>query len=197
MPPLLIYLHGFLSSPAAQKAQELQEYLHQHAHLAVDFLAPAIAAYPAQAIAELQQCIRDEQQQGRQSIGLVGSSLGGFYARCLVEAFQLRAVLINPAVQPYQLLRQRLGEHENPYSGEPFCLTEQHMLDLKSLEPLSLQHPEHYLVMLQTGDEVLDYRAAQQHYRHSPQIVEAGGNHRFADFKKHIPDVLQFLKCIS
>lgn len=190
MQPLLIYIHGFQSSPRSQKAQEVQQFLRDHG-VPVEFAAPQLANYPALAYQQLVDLVRRE--QGRQ-LALIGSSLGGFYATVLAEQFGLRAVLVNPAVNPSRLIEQYLGPNQNPYTGEQFVLTRQHYNEMKQLEPDCLQHPEHLWLMVQTGDETLDYREAVRFYQRCPQQVEEGGNHRFVDFSRHLPEVLKFLQ---
>src|SRR5262249_25126768 len=93
-PPMLIYLHGFNSSPQSTKARQLQVRLRAMGRVA-DYRCPALPDRPAQAIALLE---REMTQAPAASITLVGSSLGGYYATWLAETHGVRAVLVNPAV---------------------------------------------------------------------------------------------------
>ena len=190
MPPLLIYIHGFLSSPLSQKAEETRRFLLAR-QLPIDFIAPGLPNYPQQSFQQLQQLV--EQNLPRQ-IALIGSSLGGFMATALAEQYGLRAVLVNPAVHPYHLIANYLGENENPYTGETFTLTDTHMEELRQLEVKCFADPSRLKVLLQTGDETLDYRHALAFYRGCPQVVEEGGDHRFQNFEKHLPELLKFLE---
>ena len=45
-----------------------------------------------------------------EELTVVGSSLGGFYATWLAEKTGCRAVLLNPVVRPWELVRDFLGE---------------------------------------------------------------------------------------
>lgn len=193
MHPLVIYIHGFSSSSQSQKAQQLLHYVSDQ-QLAVDAIAPTFANYPAQAHGQIVDLIEAEQAAGREQIALVGSSLGGFMATCVAEQFGLKAVLINPAVQPHVLIEFLLGEHKNDHTGEVFVLTNQHSQELKSLELETLNHPQNYWVMLQAGDELLDYHQAKAYYQACPQLIEPGGSHSFDDFERHLPQVMQFLE---
>jgi predicted esterase YcpF (UPF0227 family) len=191
MRPLLIYIHGYLSSPQSQKALLTQQFLDDQA-FAVDYLAPALPNYPAEAYRQLHQLI-DEQSQLRQ-ITLIGSSLGGFMATILSQTFDLRAVLVNPSVKPYQHADHFLGDNINPYSQEQFFLHEGHIDELRQLDLSVLDKKDLLMVMLQTGDEVLDYQQAVDYYQGCTQIVEQGGDHRFQNFDRHLSEIVKFLE---
>lgn len=185
MSPALIYIHGFNSSPASFKAKVLHERLAASEH-ASEFFAPALPHSPAAAAKLLKAIV---QMQPRAV--LVGSSLGGFYATWLAERFALRAVLVNPAVRPYELLAGLVGRQQNFHTGEHYDFTPQHVEELRALEVETI-HPAHYLLMVQTGDEVLDYRHAVEKYRGARQLVIKGGDHGFSDFATHIDAILDF-----
>ncbi len=125
---------------------------------------------------------------------LIGSSLGGFYATWLAEHFQqqpVRAVLVNPAVRPYDLLDDLLGAQKNIYTGDAYELTSRHIEELKALE-VDVVTPERYFLITRTGDEVLDYRDAVEKYRGARQWVIPGGDHGFGDFEKYLDEALAF-----
>ena len=46
---------------------------------------------------------------------------------------------------------------------------------------------EPYLVLLQKGDETLDYRQATAYYRDKEVVQVAGGSHRFDHFERQLP----------
>ncbi|HSF48024.1 MAG TPA: YqiA/YcfP family alpha/beta fold hydrolase, partial [Burkholderiales bacterium] len=52
--------------------------------------------------------------------------------------------------------------------------------------------PERYLLLVETGDEVLDYRHAVEKYRGAKQIVIEGGDHSFASFARLLPAIFEF-----
>lgn len=166
-------------------------YLEAH-QPGIEFLAPDLSNYPEQAYQQLSAII--EQQRTIRVVALVGSSLGGFMATALAERFALRAALVNPAVQPYTLIEMVLGENVNPYSGEQFLLEPRHIDELKAIEPASLSCPQNLLVLVETGDETLDYRDAVKYYADCPQVVEQGGDHRFQNYEKHLPRLIKFLE---
>lgn len=190
MQSLLIYIHGFLSSPQSIKAQETQQYINS-TQLPVEQITPGLSNYPMQAYQQLQELV--QANSGRQ-IALIGSSLGGFMATALAEEFGLKAILVNPAVKPYELISGVLGENTNPYTGETFILDESHIKELHQLEVQPITRPERLKVLLQTGDETLDYRKAVSYYHGCPQVVEEGGDHRFQGFENHLPEAFKFLE---
>ena len=182
---MLIYIHGFNSSPASFKAKVLHERLAALGR-ADEFAAPALPQSPAAAAALL----ADLAAKHPQAV-LVGSSLGGYYATWLAEKFLLRAVLVNPAVRAYDLLATEVGRQKNFHSGEEYDFTLQHVAELRALEVEAIT-PGRYLLMVETGDEVLDYRNAVEKYRGAQQFVIEGGDHGFSDFADYLDTVFEF-----
>jgi predicted esterase YcpF (UPF0227 family) len=121
----------------------------------------------------------------------VGSSLGGFYATYLAEARGARAVLINPAIEPYVGLRAYLGPQRNLHTGQAYELTEAHLHDWEELEVPRIT-PSRYLLLVETGDEVLDYRQAVRRYAGCEQVVVEGGDHSLQSFPRHLARILEF-----
>ena len=131
-------------------------------------------------------------KQAETPTNLIGSSLGGFFSTVLAQRHQLKAVLVNPAVAPGEWGEQFIGEYDNPYTGEHFSVTEEDLACLRALTPADIT-PEHYWLMVQEGDETLDYRLAVAAYRDCKQLVEPGGDHSFVNFEAHLPAIVEFL----
>ena len=188
----LIYLHGFNSSPQAAKAKMVLRYLQKN-NFSGRFIVPWIPPHPRQAANYLQQLLQElQQEQGSQQLGLIGSSLGGFYAAYLTQRFGVASVLINPVVKPEELVMRHLGENQNPYSGENYCLDAD---DIDEFDELALKQNSKagkILLLVQKGDETLDYRQAVQQYKNCEQIVEEGGDHHFQGFEHRLPHILDF-----
>jgi uncharacterized protein len=199
---MLLYIHGFNSSPASFKASLLKQYVESR-HMADCLHIPLLSGVPEKAMAQLsaliEPAITDGKKKTRQQICLIGSSLGGYYATWLAEHYGCRAVLVNPAVRPYDLLENNLGMNVNYYTDEVFELTSEHIEQLRKLEVEHITKPDRYLLMLQTGDEVLDYKLAIEKYPAVPSIVEEGGGHEFMGFDRHLETVLAFcgINCLK
>jgi predicted esterase YcpF (UPF0227 family) len=121
---------------------------------------------------------------------LVGSSLGGFYATVLAERLGCRAALLNPAVHPHATSTQYLGPQKNLYTGEEFELTQEHVEELRALDPPAITRPERYWLFVETGDEVLDYREAVAYYDGRAADVVRGGDHSLSSFPEHVPEIV-------
>ncbi len=187
----LIYLHGFNSTPESKKAQQLKGFLEESEHNCI-YLIPSLSFSPCQVDIHVSAIIEKQLKLG--SVSLLGSSLGGYYAIHFAEKYGLYAALINPAVKPYVLLDDFLGENVNFYSGERYTLTKNHMDELLALDVCLLSHPERLFLLVQTEDQTLNYREALEKLTESTIWVEQGGSHEFDGFEKVIPDILSFLK---
>lgn len=191
MPSLLIYLHGFNSSPQSLKAQQMAQYCAAY-RPDIKVVMPQLPSYPEEAQVYLEQLLLRFKDDYK--IGLVGSSLGGYLCTWLSERFALPAVLINPAVKPYELLVDYLGAQQNPYSGESYVLVPQHMAQLQQLDVVTINVPQRFWVLLQEGDEVLDYRQSMIKYAESKLTVEPNGDHSFVNFERFPASIIQFLE---
>ena len=184
----VVYIHGFNSSPASFKAQQVRKAWSQLGLPAEQLLTPELHHHPQQAIAQLQVAIEQLERPV-----LVGSSLGGYYATYLAERYGLQALLINPAVRPHRLFDEFVAEQENLYSGERWLLTDSHLQALAALEVPPPRDAQRFCVWLQTGDETLDYCLAEQYYAGCSVHIEEGGDHGFQRFSEHLPALFAFV----
>lgn len=182
---MIVYLHGFNSAPSSHKARTMQRYMAARGMDGL-FRCPALPHDPREAVpliaAELDRA---------PGATLVGSSLGGFYATWFAEQRGLRAVLVQPAVSPYVGLATMLGPQQNLYTGHRYELTSAHIDAWRALA-VERVDPERYLLLLETGDEVLDYREAVRKYEGARMVIREGGDHTLQSFAEHLPRVLAF-----
>ncbi|MCO7188167.1 MULTISPECIES: YqiA/YcfP family alpha/beta fold hydrolase [unclassified Pseudoalteromonas] len=182
----LIYIHGFNSSEQSFKAQQLGQWLAQQP-IDCTYLTPRLHYDPAIAMLQLEQLIDND-------TALIGSSLGGFYATYLSQRHGVRAVVVNPAVRPFELLHDYLGAQYNPYQQQHYTLTHQHVETLRQLYVESLHSPENILLLQQSGDEVLPYQQAVNYFSASPSRIEFGGDHSFIGFERYFDTLVRFLE---
>lgn len=174
---MILFLHGFGSCGSGNKSALLAQWFGRQ-----QLLAPDLPVDPAETIALAEALI------ARHPVTLlVGSSLGGYYATWLASRHQLSALLINPSTQPCNTLAGQIGRHRWWCREAEFDWSAEHVAKLSAYR---LPQPGgRCLVLLQSGDEVLDYRLAQDYYRDHRVIIEQGGNHRFetlADYRSMI-----------
>jgi len=182
---MILYIHGFASSGLGAKARAVREYFRD------EVLAPSLPYVPDLAVDTLEQMLHHCREHCDEPIGVMGSSLGGFYALWLAERHALPAVLINPSLRPWETLAAHTGEGTNYYDGARFEWTPRHVESLRNYR-IAPTRQERYLLMLQTGDEVLDPRQALKTLPHARQIVEEGGDHSFQGFERHLPAIADF-----
>ena len=184
----IVYLHGFRSSPASIKATRLREFVEALSSPPL-LHVPALHHRPSIA---MQAVVDWVERHSNSDVAFIGSSLGGFYATHLAERFGARAVMINPAVQPYDALAPALGAQTNLYTGEAFEVTQEHMDELRAMAVARITRPDRYFLLVETGDEVLDYREAVAFYAGANQFVRGGGDHTFTDFDAQLAAIVRF-----
>jgi len=184
---MIVYLHGFNSGPASHKANLLKGFMEARG-LGRRYVCPALSHRPDEAARAIEAAIagRDASE-----LTFVGSSLGGYYATWFTEKLRARAVLINPAIRPYAGLETMLGKQKNLYTGEEYELTRGHLDGWRSMEVATVD-PERYLLLLETGDELLDWREAARKYEGARTVIRDGGDHTLQSFPEHLPRILRF-----
>ncbi|MEI6897641.1 MAG: YqiA/YcfP family alpha/beta fold hydrolase [Psychromonas sp.] len=189
MGKLLLSLHGFHSSPESLKARQLANYIKKQ-HPEITYICPQLPCLPEQ-MWQLIELIFVEHTQDR--IAVVGSSLGGYLATKVAEVYKSKVVLINPAVTSYLLLQTYAGAQRHPYTGESYQINNSYINQLKELNVEKVSAPQNTWVLLQQGDEVLDYQQAMLKYQGCKITCETGGEHSFIGFERFIPDIIKFL----
>ena len=186
----LVYIHGFLSSPLSLKARQTAQWLTAtYPH--ISFHCPQLTPYPAQTQHQLEQLVESLLPQ---TVYLMGSSLGGFWATWLAEKYHLRAVLINPAVRPQDFMPAYLEVDLKSYhTDDSYRLHAGHIDEIIAVD-IPVTHKSSYWLLVQTGDETLDYRHAVQKYAGCKQTVEEGGDHAFQGFERYLQGCIEFFQ---
>ena len=185
---MIIYIHGFGGSGEGIKAKAFRKYFKG---INEKFIAPSLSYIPTLAIKTLEELIDSYQDD---EVYLIGSSLGGYYATYLSNMNQVKKiVLINPATKSYITLKRALGKAPSFYDGSNFEWNTNH---LKSLEKLNTNnfYKNKFMVLLQSGDELLDYKDALEKYDGAKIIVQEGGNHSFEGIDNYFEKIKEFFE---
>lgn len=185
---MILYLHGFRSSPRSFKARVVGARMKEMGR-AAELLCPQLPASPKAAMALALTLV---ERYPAHELAIVGSSLGGYYATWLAERLGCRAVLLNPAIVPLQDLEQHVGVSTEYHSDQPFEFKREYIDELRALAVERITRPERYFLIAATGDEVLDYRDMVRHYAQAEQRVIDGSDHAISEFPQYVDEVLAF-----
>ena len=186
----LLYLHGFRSSPRSAKAQMVASRVQALSTRPV-LWSPQSPPSPREAVAQILQGIASWPHD---TMAVIGSSLGGFYATCVAEATGCRAVLLNPAVEPARDLARHIGEQTAWHDPESRFFFEPRFVDeLRALRCATITRPSRYFAVIAKGDELLDWREMRGRYPGAHLRLLEGGDHALTDFEDHIGEVFDFL----
>jgi predicted esterase YcpF (UPF0227 family) len=185
---MILYLHGFRSSPRSVKASLMRSTLEARGR-AGDFVSPQLPILPRAAvnIALAAAALEDPAR-----LTVVGSSLGGYYATWLAEQLGCRAVLLNPAISPWRDLAAHLGHQTVFFSDQSIELTEDHLAQLQGLDTTQVTRPERYFLVAATGDEVIDCNTMRAKYSACRQRVIEGSDHGLSGFERYLDEILDF-----
>jgi predicted esterase YcpF (UPF0227 family) len=189
---LLVYLHGFRSSPRSSKAVMTGQGIKALSSLEnpIEWYCPQLLASPKESMAMVEDHIK---RSGADRIVVVGSSLGGFYANYLAEKYGCKAVVLNPAVRAARELAPHVGMMTAYDSDEPFDFRPEYIDELTSLQVEKISNPSRYFLIAAKGDELLDWQEMVGFYPGAKHLVLEGGDHGIADYADHLPQVLKFI----
>lgn len=184
---MIIYIHGFGSSGKGYKVEQMRHWFAPG-----QLLSPSLPYIPELAMDTLEQLLELLIAQ-QQEVKLIGSSLGGFYALCLAQKYQLPAVLINPAITPHRLLKQALGHAKHYFDDSYFLFTREHLKTLEQLKPRSIERQEKILLLVQQKDEVIDYREALTALPQARIDIDQQSDHGYGNIADKKELILSFL----
>lgn len=187
---MILFIHGFASCGVGDKSRALIDFFGRD-----QVLTPDLSFRPAEAISQLESLLASHPVKL-----MIGSSLGGYYATWLnrpQRGASIPSVLINPAIAPYRLLNDYLGPQQRWCDGQRFELVAEDIAALKAMYRPTLEASESYRVLLQTDDEVLDYREAATYYAQHLCLIDDGGSHRYDHFEHQLPGIAAWLNDVS
>jgi uncharacterized protein len=193
----LLYLHGFRSSPQSAKAQAVAARVGRD-HPDVVWWCPQLPPSPAQAMHML---LDGTAHWPQGSTTVIGSSLGGFYARGFSLQKNCRAALLNPAVFPARDLARHLGEQTAWHDPEERFVFQPGFVDELTIQQDAIARlaraqpatPERLFAIVAKGDEVLDWQEMLGFCQGGSVCLLPGGDHAISDFDQHIDQVFEFL----
>ena len=186
----ILYLHGFASSSDSTKAKVFKNFIKKQNDLAV--IIPDLPNNLAGWSEKIEELIKEHKP-----MALMGSSLGGFYSTYFARKIGAIDILLNPAVLPAEGMKTYLGKNKNYSTGEEFLLTDsdiEHLFSMQKELRNKNTSDNSSLVILETGDEVLDYKQALEFYPGSQIKVIHGGSHSLDSFEQCLDQILIFLK---
>jgi len=191
---LIVYLHGFRSSPNSSKAKLTAEAVQVQIDKgkAIDWFCPQLPPSPQLAMDNVIQRI---ERSTAPHLTVIGSSLGGFYATYLGERYAQRhckVILLNPAVRAARELAPYVGTLTTYDSDEPFEWRADYVEQLKAQQIEQITKPERYFLIAAKGDELLDWHEMVAHYPGAKQLVLEGSDHSLSDYPDYLKEVLQF-----
>lgn len=186
----LLYLHGFRSSPKSTKARMAEARARQR-HPGVTWWCPPLPPSPG---AAMRMVMEGTAAWPADRMGVIGSSLGGFYATCVGNARECRTVVLNPAVDPARDLSKYIGEQTAWHDpNEHFFFEPRYVDELRALEPGPIRDPAKFFAVIAKGDEVLDWREMSARYAGCRVKLLEGSDHAITEFDEHIAEVFGFL----
>jgi len=180
---MIIFIHGYGTSGKGGNAALLQSRFGKD-----EVYVPALKHKPLQDMQDISNKILDCFFEGEKVI-LVGSSLGGFYARILAAQFGVSAALINPAYTPSKGLTD-YGTFTKFDCDEKFKWTKQENGDLRFLEENfkgkeeSINKINFYVA---SDDELIDHSHLKGNFPFVKYFDNCG--HRFLRFNEILDDI--------
>ena len=185
----IFYFHGFASSADSTKALVFQNFIKKR-FPNVQLHVPNIDNSIEKSFVQLEDLVNKNSTNKL----FMGSSLGGFYASYFAEKYNSKAVLINPASNPYRGMEMYLGKNINYSTNEEFYLTKEDLEVLEEKNVSSINNPSNYLVLVETGDEVIPFKYTLEFYKGCNFCVVNGGSHSFDSFQDKLEIIASFLE---
>jgi len=189
---LVVYLHGFRSSPRSSKASMTGNAVKAltDTHFQFEWYCPQLLSSPK---ASMDMVVKHIEATKAQRVIVIGSSLGGFYANYLAEKYQCKAIVLNPAVRAARELAPHVGMMTWYDSNEPLDFLPEYIDELLALQIEKISNPEQFFLIAAKGDELLDWQEMVNYYSGARQLVLEGSDHGISEYAEHLPAVIDFI----
>ena len=189
---LIVYLHGFRSSPRSSKAVMTGEAIKAMStqENPLEWYCPQLLASPKESMDMVEKHIENSHHD---RLVVIGSSLGGYYANYLAEKYSCKGVALNPAVRAPKELASHVGMLTSYDTDEPYDFRPEYIDQLKDLQIEAITNPSRYFLMAAKGDELLDWHEMVEFYKGAEQLVLEGSDHGISEYSDHLPKVLNFI----
>ena len=189
MSKTILYFHGFASSSNSNKAKILKEYISKN-YKNAEIVIPDLNNNFKLAVNQIYELI----DSARHPIVFIGSSLGGYYASYFSSKFKTKSVLINPAIPPLKDFEMYLGENENYSTGEKFIITPEDIRYIRKMSYKKYSNAENTYVLLESGDEVLNYKETTKYFSGSYLDIIYGGSHSYESLDEKLKNIVNFIE---
>ena len=179
-----------MSSAESSKAQIFKKFI-KHNFPDTKLIIPNIADKFSEAIPQLNKLVSEDLSESK---SFIGSSLGGFFATYFAELYEQKAIVINPAINPSEGLKEYLGTNKNYSNGNKFTITKNDINFIRSLSYKKILKPKNLMILLESGDEILNYSDTSSYFSGSHIDVLYGGDHSYSSFKEKFSKIQNFLK---
>ena len=189
MSKTILYFHGFASSSSSNKAKVLKKYISKN-YKNTEIIIPDLDNNFKLAVSQINTLI----DNAKHPIVFIGSSLGGYYASYFSTKLKTKSVLINPAIPPLKDFEMYLGENENYSTGEKFMITPEDIIYIRKMSYKKYANTENTYVLLESGDEVLNYKETAKYFSSSYLDIIYGGSHSYESLDEKLKNIVNFLE---
>ena len=183
----ILYFHGFKSSSDSGKAQEFKKFIENKTSQ-TKIIIPDLKDDFKEAHKQIEGLI----EKNSPNILYMGSSLGGYYALYFAQLYKTKSILINPAIPPLKDFEIHLGKNENYATGNKFTISKDDISYVRSLHHKKILEPKNNLILLESGDEILNYVESSSYFRGSYIDIFYGGNHSYTSIKEKFTKIKDF-----
>ena len=184
----ILYFHGFASSSESSKAQIIKKYISSN-YKDIKIYTPNLSNDFKEAVEQIENLVKQNK-----NIAFMGCSLGGYYALYFSQLHRSKAILINPAIPPLKDFEMYLGENENYSTGEKFIITPEDIRYIRKMSYKKYSNAENTYVLLESGDEVLNFKETAKYFSGSYLDIIYGGSHSYESLDEKLKNIVNFIE---